>query len=72
MNSLMPETVIWGIKQGEKYESILDARPTHTITKEMSKQAVEKAKQLGYTGVRIANYTYNGETDQPDFAITVK
>jgi len=68
MNGLMPETVIYGVKEGEKYESVLDARATHLLTEEMTEQAVAKAKSLGYTDVRVANYTYNGETDKPDFA----
>ena len=71
MQGLMPETVIYGVKQGETLESLLDMRLTHTITEQDTKNAVKQAIKLGYTKVRVANYTFNGETDKPDFAKAV-
>lgn len=68
MQGLMPETVIYGVKQGEKYESLLDKRYTHTITEQDVKNAVKRAESLGYTNVRVKHFTF---ADKPDFAQTV-
>lgn len=68
MQGLMPETVIYGVKPGEKYEEILAKAYTHTITEQQLNEAVGKAEKLGCTNVRVHHFTF---ADKPDFAKAV-